>query len=143
MKRTHYETLGIPEAVSADEIKAAFRARARETHPDRNAGSQASEAAFKEVNEAYQVLGDAMLKAAYDGELGMARFRDAVARAAAAARSKPVPAPSPRPSFGKMLGLFAFLGVAGGALSSAFGGSSTWDSSVGRYRGPDGRFTSG
>lgn len=65
-KRDYYETLGISKGADAAEIKKAFRRKAKELHPDRNADNPNAEAQFKEANEAYDVLKDAEKKAAYD-----------------------------------------------------------------------------
>ena len=65
-KRDYYETLGISKGAGADEIKKAFRRKAKELHPDRNSDNPDAEAQFKEANEAYDVLKDADKKAAYD-----------------------------------------------------------------------------
>lgn len=65
-KRDYYETLGISKGADATEIKKAFRRKAKELHPDRNADNPNAEAQFKEANEAYDVLKDAEKKAAYD-----------------------------------------------------------------------------
>lgn len=65
-KRDYYEVLGIARGASGDEIKKAYRSKAKEFHPDRNADNPESEAKFKEANEAYEVLKDADKKAAYD-----------------------------------------------------------------------------
>ena len=72
-KRDYYEVLGVSKGASADEIKKGFRKKAKELHPDRNKDDPNAESAFKEANEAYDVLKDAEKKAAYD-RFGHAAF---------------------------------------------------------------------
>jgi DnaJ-class molecular chaperone len=67
--KDYYATLGVKKDATEKELKAAFRKLARKHHPDVNPGDKAAEAKFKEVNEAYEVLGDAEKRKKYD-ELG-------------------------------------------------------------------------
>jgi len=67
--KDYYATLGVPKTATAKEIKQAFRKLARKHHPDVNPGDKAAESRFKELNEAYEVLGDAAKRKKYD-ELG-------------------------------------------------------------------------
>ena len=67
--RDYYSTLGVAKTASEKEIKQAFRKLARKHHPDVNPGDKAAEAKFKEINEAYEVLGDPAKRKKYD-ELG-------------------------------------------------------------------------
>lgn len=65
MAKSLYQTLNISENASADEIKKAYRKLAREYHPDINK-SPGAEEKFKEINAAYEILGDPQKKAEYD-----------------------------------------------------------------------------
>jgi curved DNA-binding protein len=67
--KDYYETLGVPRGASEADIKKAFRKLAREYHPDVAKDKKRAEEKFKEVNEAYEVLGDPAKRKKYD-ELG-------------------------------------------------------------------------
>ena len=65
--KNYYQILGIPENASQEEIKSAFRKLAFKYHPDTNPGNErAAEEKFKELNEAYGVLGDEYKRQQYD-----------------------------------------------------------------------------
>ena len=67
MARDYYEVLGVDKNASQDEIKKAFRKKARQYHPDVNRDNpKEAETKFKEANEAYEVLSDDTKKAQYD-----------------------------------------------------------------------------
>src|SRR2546422_8493787 len=67
--KDYYSTLGVAKTANAKEIKQAYRKLARKHHPDVNPGDKAAESKFKEINEAYEVLGDPDKRKKYD-ELG-------------------------------------------------------------------------
>ncbi|MGE0813875.1 MAG: DnaJ C-terminal domain-containing protein [Vicinamibacterales bacterium] len=67
--RDYYATLGVPKTASEKEIKQAYRRLARKFHPDVNPGDKGAETRFKEINEAYEVLGTPDTRKKYD-ELG-------------------------------------------------------------------------
>jgi DnaJ-class molecular chaperone len=82
--KDYYSTLGVSKTATDKELKQAFRKLARKYHPDVNPGDKTSESKFKEVNEAYEVLGDPEKRKKYD-ELG-ANWRMYEQQAAAGAR---------------------------------------------------------
>src|SRR5262249_11405081 len=66
MPTDYYATLGVNRSASEKEIRSAYRRLARKLHPDVNPNDKASEARFKEVNAAYDVLSDADKRKKYD-----------------------------------------------------------------------------
>jgi len=74
MARDYYEVLGVQKGSTAEEIKKAYRKLARKFHPDVNSGDSEAENKFKEISEAYGVLGDAEKKKQYDS-LGHDAFK--------------------------------------------------------------------
>ena len=67
--KDYYATLGVAKTATEKEIEQAYRKLARKFHPDVNPGDKTSEARFKSINEAYEVLGDPEKRRKYD-ELG-------------------------------------------------------------------------
>ncbi len=72
--RDPYDVLGVGRNASDAEIRAAFRRKAAQHHPDRNPGDHAAQERFKELNQAHQVLSDPQKRAAWD-RFGEAAFR--------------------------------------------------------------------
>lgn len=69
----YYDILGVSRSATQDEVKKAYRKLAMQYHPDRNPGNKEAEEKFKEVNAAYEVLGDASKRERYD-QLGHAAY---------------------------------------------------------------------
>ncbi len=65
-KKDYYQLLGVKKGSSADEIKKAYRALAKKYHPDKNPGDKEAEERFKEIQEAYDVLGKPQKRTEYD-----------------------------------------------------------------------------
>jgi curved DNA-binding protein CbpA len=64
--KNHYDALNVPEDASEDEIRAAYKAAAKEHHPDLNSGSAESRRIMQSINEAYAVLSDPVRRWDYD-----------------------------------------------------------------------------
>ena len=65
-ERDYYEILGVARDATPEAIKKAYRGLARKLHPDVNPGDKGSEAKFKEVQQAYDILSDQEKRARYD-----------------------------------------------------------------------------
>jgi curved DNA-binding protein len=64
--KDYYKVLGIEKKASQDDVKKAYRKLALKFHPDRNPGDKKAEESFKEINEAYDVLGEPVKRKRYD-----------------------------------------------------------------------------
>jgi DnaJ domain len=91
---THYEVLGVAVHATADEIRQAYRRRARDHHPDTNPADAAAGERFRQVALAYQVLSDPGRRARYDASLG----RGTSAGRPAGTRPTPPGGTAPRPA---------------------------------------------
>ena len=112
--KDYYATLGVGKTATDKEIKQAFRKLARKFHPDVNPGDKTAEARFKDINEAYEVLGDADKRKKYD-ELG-ANWR---MYEQAQQQGQPFPGGASGSPFG---GFGGFGGGEGGAWTINMGG---------------------
>jgi len=70
MRKDYYTVLGVDTGADPEEIRRAYRKKALELHPDRNGGSRQAEEDFKELTEAYAVLGDPHRRSGYDNAPG-------------------------------------------------------------------------
>ncbi len=64
--KNYYDILGVPKDVASEEIKKVFRRLARQYHPDLNPGDKEAEEKFKDIGEAYEILGDPSKRSQYD-----------------------------------------------------------------------------
>ncbi len=114
-----YKELGVAKSASAEEIKKIYKKLAAQLHPDRNPGDQKTEARFKSVNRAYQVLSDPEKRRLYD-EFGEESLREGFNAAAARAYRNAAQGVGARRARG---GNFNFddLGGGGGAPPGGFG----------------------
>jgi curved DNA-binding protein len=71
--KDYYKTLGLDRKATPEQIKSAFRKQARKFHPDTNKGDAGAEKKFKELSEAYDVLGDPKKRAEYDNPISQFR----------------------------------------------------------------------
>ena len=72
--KDYYQLLGVSKTATEKEIKSAYRKLAQKYHPDKNPGDKTAEEKFKDINEAYDVLGDPQKRARYD-QLGSSYYQ--------------------------------------------------------------------
>lgn len=108
----YYKTLGVSKSATADEIKRAYRKLAVQYHPDKNKSKEAEEK-FKEINQAYEVLGNPQKRQQYD-QFGSAAFENGGRGGAG----------GPFGGFGGQNGPFSYTYTSNGAEGFDFGGFS-------------------
>ena len=111
-KRDYYEVLEVSRTVEFEEIKRSYRKLAVKHHPDKNPGDPQAEARFREIAEAYDVLGDPEKRAAYD-RYGHAAFQGGMGGGAGAGAHDP---------FDLFREMFGSSGGGGGIFDHFFGG---------------------
>ena len=124
MATDFYKLLGVSQSVSQEELKRAYRKRARELHPDANPNNPEAEEQFKELSRAYEVLSDQNTRARYD-QFGEAGISGGGGRGSGAGGD-----PFGGGGFGSIFD--AFFGG-----DSPFGGGGGQRQSAGPQRGPD------
>ena len=128
MSKSLYETLGVSENASADEIKKAYRKLARKYHPDINKDESAVDK-FKEINAAYEVLSDPEKKAQYD-QFGDQMFGGQNFHDFARGQGQGV-------DLDEILRQMFGGGGGGGGFSGSFGGAQGGFGGFGGFGGPD------
>lgn len=123
--RDYYGVLGVASTATQDEIKKAYRRLAKRYHPDANQNDPKAADRFKEISEAYQVVGDAEKRKQYDDMRRLGAFGFGGTSPGGSARRGPPPGAGPRPGptdpgFGFDIG---GLGGLGDLFSSMFGGA--------------------
>src|SRR5215467_9074707 len=137
--KDYYSVLGVPASASQDEVKKQYRKLAAKHHPDKNPTDPKAAERFKEISEAYQVLGDAEKRKQYDamrslgafGGFGGGQRRGGTQPGAGAGAQNPFAGGSFRFEDFNDVG----LGGIGDLFSSMFGGSSGTRGA--RSRGPE------
>ena len=132
--KDYYKILGVSKTATEKEIKSAYRKLAQQFHPDKNPGNNKAEDKFKEINEAYEVLGDPQKRAKYD-RLGAsyAQWERAGRPGGGFDFSQWTGSPGgSRTSYGDMKDLFGGAGGFSDFFDSLFGGSGGFGEAVGR-----------
>ncbi len=131
LEKDYYAALGVPKDAKPEEIKKAYRRLARKHHPDANKGEAASEAKFKEISEAYDILSDAAKRKEYNEARALfgsgARFPGA---------GRPGTATGGSFDLGDLFG-GAGAGGLGDVLGGIFGGRGRSGAAAGPRRGAD------
>src|SRR5262249_36440879 len=136
--KDYYSVLGVPASATQDEIKKKYRKLAAKHHPDKNPNDPKAAETFKEISEAYQVLGDAEKRKQYDQMRRLGAF-GGFGGAGAGARRPGGAQPGPGAGgYGQNIHFEDFdiggLGGLGDIFSSMFGGGKAGGA---RARGPE------
>lgn len=134
-----YAVLGVSSSATADEIKKQYRRLAKQHHPDSNKGDPKSAERFKEISEAYNVLGDAEKRKQYDDMRRLGAFGGSGMSGFGGARASRPGAPGPgQPGAGTFTDFdIGGIGGLGDLFSSMFGGGAAAGGARGRPKGPE------
>ena len=131
-QRDFYGVLGVPEKATPDEVKKQYRRLAKQYHPDRNKGEPNAAERFKEISEAYQVLGNAAKRKQYDEMKRLGAFDGFASRGPRTQGAGHRPPQSGSSGGGQQGGNFRFdefdvggLGGLGDLFGSMFGGGAS------------------
>lgn len=120
-KKDFYGVLGVPEKATAEELKKQYRRLAKQYHPDANKGDPKSADRFKEISEAYQVLGDEKKRKQYDEMRRLGAFDGFASRGPRPGGARPNQGPSAGGGRYEEFDIGG-LGGLGDIFSSMFGG---------------------
>lgn len=138
--KDYYAVLGVPASATNDEIKKQYRKLAAKHHPDRNANDEKAAERFKEISEAYQVLGDPARRKQYDEMRRLGAF-GGFGASAGARGYRPPPGAGTAGAGGQSFRFEEFdiggLGGLGDLFSSMFGGPAGATGARARPRGPE------
>ncbi len=132
--KDYYAVLGVPASATQEEIKKTYRKLAAKHHPDKNQNDPKAAERFKEISEAYQVLGDADKRKQYDNMRRLGAFGGFGAGPGGPRRPGPTPGGAGAQSFNFEDFDIGGLGGLGDIFSSMFGGGGKGSA---RSRGPE------
>src|SRR3982751_2697628 len=132
--KDYYTVMGVPASATQEEIKKQYRKLAAKHHPDKNQNDPKAAERFKEISEAYQVLGDAEKRKQYDNMRRLGAFGGFGANAGGPRRPGQAPGAAGAQSFNFEDFDIGGLGGLGDIFSSMFGGSGKGGA---RSRGPE------